>query len=185
MAATTPEVNGCIYPQATDPKVYEESGKKDAAYVMQYLKPTDYVMDYGCGTGRVLRHLPNKKVGIDAVKAMAESAGGYLPDEFHDKVDVIYSQSVFIHNSKAAGEQMIKWMSEHLVDGGKLLLQIPIYDKDKEPGGWIDVGVWTEKQLRDVAGKYGLTVVELQTNPGEFSFEHVGENHSKFQIFTK
>lgn len=80
---------------------------------------------------------------------------------------------------------MIKWMSEHLNKGGKLLLQIPIYDTDKEPGGWIDVGVWTEAQLRAVAEKYNLTIVELKTNPGEFSFEKVGENHGKFQILTK
>lgn len=184
-AAKKTDRNGYIYPRATDPEVYELSGKKDAAYVMQYLKPSDYVMDYGCGTGRVLKHIPNQKVGIDAVKEMARSVDGFLPEEFTDKVDVIYSLSVFIHNSKAAGEQMIKWMSEHINKGGTLLLQIPIYDVDKEPGGWIDVGVWTEKQLRAVAEKYGLTIIELNTNPGEFSFEKVGENHGKFQILTK
>lgn len=185
-AAKKPDIDARIHPAGADKEAYERSGKMDAAYVMQYLKPEDFVMDYGCGNGRVLRHITNhRKVGIDAVRELAESVGGFVPWEFNEKVDVIYSQSVFIHNSKKAGEEIIRWMVEHLNPGGKLLLQVPIYDVDKEPDSWIDVGVWTEKQFRAVAEKFNLRVVELQTNPGKFSFESVGKNHYKFQILTK
>ena len=177
-AALRENVDAHIHPLGVDKELYEQSGIKDAEEVLKWVKPEDYVMDYGCGNGRVLRHIPNKKVGIDAVRRMADFV--VLPSEFNDKVDVIYSISVFIHNSYETGKEIIKWMKWHINEGGLMLLQIPIYDKPKDPGNWTDVGVWTERQFLNAVE--GLEVIEMHKNKGEFTFENIGVNHGKFQI---
>ena len=153
---------------------------------MKYVKDGDVIMDYGCGDGRVMQHIrKNKVVGVDAVPEMARLVGGYTPDEFIDKVDVIFALSVFIHNSHETGAEIIKWMVSRLRDGGRLLLQIPLYDVAKQPADWIDVGVWTPAMLEAEAKKNGLKVIEKHTNNGEFSFNRVGPNHYQFQVLVK
>jgi cyclopropane fatty-acyl-phospholipid synthase-like methyltransferase len=171
-------VNAHIHPAGVKLDEYIESGKRDAIEVLKWVKPEDYVMDYGCGNGRVLKFIPNKRIGIDAVKEMAVFVK--TPEEFEGKVDVIYSISVFIHNSFETGVNIIKWMKEHIKPGGLLLLQIPIYDVAKNPENWTDVGVWTERMFREATE--GLEIVELHKNKGSFSFESIGKNHAKFQI---
>jgi cyclopropane fatty-acyl-phospholipid synthase-like methyltransferase len=171
-------VNAHIHPAGVSLEDYIHSGKRDAAEVLKWVKDTDYVMDYGCGNGRVLEFIPNKKIGIDGVKSMADFV--LTPDEFTDKVDVIYSISVFIHNSYETGANIIKWMKEHINPGGLMLLQIPIYDVAKDPENWTDVGVWTERMFKEATE--GLEIVEMHKNKGSFSFESIGKNHGKFQI---
>jgi SAM-dependent methyltransferase len=182
-AAATSEIDARIHPAGFVKEDYDASGRLDAERVMKYVKPTDYVMDYGCGNGRVLKHIPNRKIGIDAVPQLAQAAGGLTPDMFHDKVDVVYSISVFIHNSYESGANIIRWLYDHVNEGGLLLLQIPIYEVAKDPGNWIDVGVWTEKMFMDAVE--GFKVVELKTNPGAFTFERIGANHHEFQILRR
>lgn len=171
-------VNAHIHPAGDKLEAYLESGRRDAKEVLKWVKDTDYVMDYGCGNGRVLQFIPNKRIGIDAVKGMADFVK--TPEEFHEKVDVIYSISVFIHNTYETGVNVIKWMKEHINPGGLMLLQIPIYDQAKNPLNWTDVGVWTESMFRDAVE--GLEIVEMHKNKGSFSFESIGDNHGKFQI---
>lgn len=169
-------VNLHIHPAGGSVETYLKSGEEDAKRVLEYVKPTDLVMDYGCGNGRVMQFIP-QSIGIDAVRY----ADWVLkPEEFNGKVDVIYSISVFIHNSYESGCEVIKWMKEHINPSGLMLLQIPIYDEPKNPLNWTDVGVWTEDMFRKAVE--GLEIVELHTNPGSFSFETIGSNHHKFQI---
>jgi hypothetical protein len=176
-ASQRDSVDAHIHPLGVNRQLYEESGLRDAQEVLKWVKPEDYVMDYGCGNGRVLNNIPNKKVGIDAVKYADWVVS---PEDFEGKVDVIYSISVFIHNSYETGIEIIKWMKEHINPGGLMLLQIPIYGQHKEPQNWTDVGVWTERQFKEAVE--GLEIVEMHKNKGVFTFESIGENHGKFQI---
>lgn len=182
-ASASGQINAAIHPAGGQSlEAYIESGKQDAQKVIAYLKPEDTVLDYGCGNGRIMAFIPNKVIGVDIVK---HEPWVITPDEFQGTVDVIFSLSVFIHNTQATGANILKWMYKHLNKGGKALVQIPIYDKHRDPGGWIDVGVWTEEQLRKAASDAGFKVVEVYTNPGEFSYSAVGKNHGKFQVLEK
>lgn len=178
-ASKKDDINHAIHPAGSSKDGYDESGKVDAETILNYVVPGDVVMDYGCGNGRVLQYMPNKKFGVDVVKY---KDWVIHPDEFEGKVDLIYSISVFIHNTQETGANILKWMKSHLNPGGRLLVQIPIYDKHKDPLNWTDVGVWTEKQFKAAAKSAGLEIVEMHTNPGEFSFEKIGDNHGKFQV---
>lgn len=181
-ASTTKEIDAKIHPAGVNKADYLRTGQEDAERVMKWVKDGDRVLDYGCGNGRVMQFIPNS-VGVDAVEELAKSVNGFLPENFTEQVDVIYSISVFIHNTYETGKEVIKWMKEHLKPGGLMLLQIPIYETPKAPGCWIDVGVWTEEQFRKAVD--GLEIIELHTNKGSFSFETIGENHYQFQVLKK
>lgn len=184
-AANAPEKRrkAAIHPSGHDIVAYNKSGEADAARVLKYAKEGDVIMDYGCGDGRVMQHIKTHQViGVDAVPDMAKIVGGFTPDQFIDKVDLIYCLSVFIHNSHETGAEIIKWMVSRLRPGGTLLLQIPLYDVAKQPSDWIDVGVWTPDMLRKVAKDNKLKVLEIHTNNGAFSFQRVGPNHYQFQV---
>jgi len=178
-ASKKDDINYAIHPSGSSISMYNISGALDAERVMKYVGDNDIVMDYGCGNGRVLQYIPNEKVGIDVA---SYDEWVIHPDKFEGKVDLIYSISVFIHNTQETGANILKWMKSHLNPGGRLLVQIPIYDKHKDPLNWTDVGVWTEKQFREAVESAGLEIVEMHTNPGEFSFEQIGDNHGKFQV---
>jgi cyclopropane fatty-acyl-phospholipid synthase-like methyltransferase len=180
-ASRRDSVNAHIHPAGVSLEDYIESGKRDALEVFKWLNDTDYVMDYGCGNGRVLQFIPNKIVGIDAVKGMADFV--LTPEEFDGKVDVIYSISVFIHNTYETGVKIINWMKDYINPGGLMLLQIPIYDQAKDPENWTDVGVWTERMFREAVE--GMEIIEMHKNNGVFTFESIGKNHGKFQIIKR
>jgi len=193
-AALSDDYSYLIHPTGHDDEAYEQSGKLYADRIMskvkQYadqLKPKTkgmpVIMDYGCGNGRILRHIPQPSVGIDIVPEAAAMVGGYVPSEYTGKVDVIYSVNVLIHNTYADGCAIIAWMRERLKKGGLLLLQMPIYDTAKEPTNYLDVGVWTYDML--VKATEGYKIIEAKTNPGSFSFETIGPNHFDFHTLTK
>lgn len=183
-----------IHPTGRDAEAYERSGKAYADMILskvkQYadtlnpkVKGKPVIMDYGCGNGRILCHIPDPKVGIDIVPEAAAMVGGYTPEEYTGKVDVIYSVNVLIHNTYDDGCKVIDWMRGRLKKGGLLLLQMPIYDSPKEPTNYLDVGVWTYDML--VKATDGYKIIEAKTNPASFSFETVGPNHFDFHTLVK
>ena len=172
-----------IHPTGNDPAAYEKSGKDYADLIMSRVKSKGIIMDYGCGNGRILRHIREPKVGIDIVPEAAAMVGGFTPDAYKGKVDVIYSVNVLIHNTYASGKAIIRWMHGRLKKGGMLLLQMPIYDKAKEPANYLDVGVWTKDML--IEATEGFRLDECKTNPGEFTFEAIGLYHFDFHTLTK
>ena len=182
-AAKADNYSYLIHPTGTDPKAYDESGKQYAELILEPVKPKDVVMDYGCGNGRILRHIREPKVGIDIVPEAAKMVGGFTPSEFKGKVDVIYTVNVLIHNPYEVGCEIIKWMHARLKKGGTLLLQMPVYDEAKDPLNYIDVGVWTLEMLMDATE--GFRPVQVCVNEGKFSYEKIGPHHFDFHIFKK
>lgn len=182
-AAKSDNYSYLIHPTGTDPKAYEESGRQYAELILKHVKPKDVVMDYGCGNGRVLRHIREPKVGIDIVPEAAKMVGGFTPSEFKGMVNVIYTVNVLIHNPYEVGKEVIGWMYQRLKKGGTLLLQMPVYDEAKEPLNYIDVGVWTLDMLMDACENF--KPVEVYVNPGAFSYEKIGPHHFDFHVFKK
>lgn len=182
-AAKSDRYAEAIHPSGHSAEEYEKSGKQYAELILKHVKDGDIVLDYGCGNGRILKHIRAPKVGIDIVPEAAAMVGGFTPDKYKGKVDIIYSVNVLIHNSYENGKAIIEWMHGRLKKKGKLLLQIPIYDKAKEPEGWTDVGVWTLDMFK--AATEGFEIIDVKTNPGTFSFETIGPNHFMFHTLLK
>lgn len=207
-AATTDQVQLHIHPSAKGgDEGYDASGESAARDLVElgslYLGdrwPDIRMADFGCGDGRVSKFLAGEVAelwGIDASPSMLELYGERVPgsqtlcsDGTGDalknlKADLIFSLAVFIHHSTSDGRRMVRGLTDGLKSGGFLALQIPCYDEKREGASWIDVTVWTEQMLADCARSMGLQVVEIHKSPGAFSYEAIGLNHHRLQVFRK
>lgn len=172
-----------IHPTGNDPDAYVRSGKEYAEQILKYVKSGDKVMEYGCGNGRILQHIRDPKVGIDIVPMAAKMVGGFTPDQYKGKVNLIYSVCVFIHNPYEICCNILQWMHGRLKKQGILLLQMPIYEEAKNPLHPMDVGVWTEQMFRDAVKDFDI--IKIYVNPGSFTFEKIGLCHHDFHVLVK
>ncbi len=180
-------VNGYIHPSGNvSDDAYWASGEYDAS-IIQCQIDAPSVLEFGCGNGRILKNLYYFELyGVDiSSELIAGLENAYLVSEFDKTVDAVFSLSVFIHLKKEDAKAALSWIYDHLNIGGKAYLQIPIYDKDREPELFNDVGVWSEKHFVDFVTSLGFKIEELYTNPGEFSYSNIGVNHNLFQVLSK
>ena len=189
-----PEAKQIIHPSGVDIEQYNKSGLGNAKTIQDFIPKPFKVMEYGCGTGRILRHIKDcEKVGVDIVpefieECKSEGIDAHLIKDynFNGDCDIIFAITVFIHLSKKDAMIALENIYKGLKVGGLALLQMPIYDKDKEPNEWFDVGVWSEKSLREACDKVGFEVDTLYMNPGEFDFiTNIGEHHDSTHILRK
>jgi SAM-dependent methyltransferase len=183
------------------PQDYEDSGRRSARSVAAIIPPgRTSLIEFGCGNGRVTRHLArlyDSVLAVDIAPTMLELVGQlglpnvetYLSDGLTmppgRTFDAAYSEIVFIHNTHEDGRRIIQALAGAVADGGVLALHIPIYDVGRDPAHWIDVGVWTADQLAEAAESAACEVVQRWTNPGHFDFDHIGPNHYKLQVLRK
>lgn len=187
-----------IHPAGSDWEAYERSGFEGALEVMRIAKAYKIpvretrVLDYGCGDGRVARHLGRwTVVGYDTSDEMRNAFISVAPAHFiatnslkpflRGMTSLVYSFAVWIHHSYADGARMLKELAQ-ATPGALLALQIPIYSVPREPENWTDVGVWTKAQMEAACAEAGIEILELHTNPGAFSYEKIGPNHGKLQV---
>lgn len=97
---------------------WDQHGMLQAAFLIKFgLKQNHYLLDIGCGTGRLARqivpclhegHYNGVDISHEAISAALDLAaterwGGYLPnfhydiDTVKDKIDIAWAYSVFIH----------------------------------------------------------------------------------------
>lgn len=189
-----------IHPTGYDEQLYNESGRESAEEVQKYIKsPTSIignyfkVLEYGCGTGRIMRHIKECVLeGVDIAPEFVEAcnANGLKASEvkdykFEGDCDIIYSITVFIHLSKKDAFVALKNIYRGLKKGGLALLQIPIYETNKEPDSFIDVGSWTDELLKEMCDKIGFSIESMYANTGSFNYHRIGINHEKLQILKK
>ncbi len=112
------------------------------------IKPTDTVLEFGCGIGRLMKPLINQCkliVGTDIsdnilsyamsyasdaqFKRLTDDAGGGLPIEFADK---IYSLIVMQHMEKSKAIRALTKLNNCLKTGGSMLIQFPNLNKLKK-----------------------------------------------------
>ncbi len=195
-AARTTERSSRIHPTGGDEEAYELSGFHAARRVMQLFPPSKYdnVLDYGCGDARVLRHLAGRykrACGFDTSPAMCLAAQLVAPpasisthlEDFGD-IRAVFSWAVFIHHTHEAGARMIAELARFF-PAATLALQIPLYEVAREPQNWTDVGVWTEKTLRDACDAAGLTLYQGWVSPGEFRWDRIGRFHDELQVLVR
>ena len=200
-AGSSDEASLAIHPTGGRPLDYERSGFEAALEVMSILNPHTHpdgtVLDFGCGDGRVLRHLGGRydhTAGYDTSESMRSRAHhtcrrALILDELngsHERFDLVFSYAVFIHHTHTDGVQMLNSIAKLLVRGtGLAAVQIPVYDEARAPQSWIDVGVWTPPMLHEAADACGLEVVTLHRNLGAFSFDNIGVHHGRLQVFRR
>jgi len=189
----SPKAKEYIHPSGNNLDAYNSSGKESADLIQRLIPSFFKVLEYGCGTGRIMQHLKGCVVeGVDIVPEFVQEckeAGLHCSEikdyHFNADCDIIYSITVFIHLNKKDGLDALKNIWKGLKVGGKALLQIPIYDTSKEPNSWIDVGTWTLSELKNACNQIGFNLLEINTNPGSFSYENIGKNHDAVQVLQK
>lgn len=187
---------------------YEEQGKQAAQELISTLIDmgrcgvnTHILLEFGSGPGRVTKHLSpyfGKIYAVDISRGMLQRLKRIdLPNVecIEDNglsligkigpVHVIYSDSVFIHNKKSDVQKIFKQFSGCVVSNGIIAFQLPVYDAPREGDSWIDVSIWTEKEIRRLAIDNGFRVIQIWKNPGQFSFDKIGIYHHKLHVFRK
>jgi SAM-dependent methyltransferase len=187
-------VDYVIHPAGLDGKLeWFNTGLRDAEYTISELKlqKQESVLEYGCGNGRILRHLDQyNSHGVDIVPAFVEEArekgcDAYLLEDFHEKVDKVYSLTVFIHLRHDQARTALKYIHEHLVDGGTAHIQALIYQKDKDSTNFSDMTSYKKQTFIDMAEECGFEVLETFENPGDIDKGEFGIHHNAYQVLRK
>jgi ubiquinone/menaquinone biosynthesis C-methylase UbiE len=129
----------------SDPEAFEEAGRRDAEDVLgPLIRPTDTVLDLGCGIGRVTRYvapLCREVWAIDASKTMLDLArtrlarlpnvrfvlgeGTSLPDVPSERVDLAYSLLTLQHVEREHAFLLLRELRRVLRPGGLAYVTFP------------------------------------------------------------
>lgn len=196
-ASETKDRYVAIHPSGNDPAKWEQSGK-GAAHVVDHILSTKYpgvksVLDYGCGTCRVLKHLPQSKYelhGVDIAPNFVKESKemGFdckLLGDCHEQYDAVFSLTVFIHLNKVDGKKALQYCYDHLKPGGIALIQAPIYDVEKDPETWTHVGTWGLERFKKVCREIGFELLDIRGSKGHLNYERLGVNHGHYQQLKK
>lgn len=190
---TNADKNWVIHGSGRNPDEWIKSGQQSAEHTMDIMDLCDNetVLEYGCGNGRILKWIePNKCFGVDIVPDFIEECknqnlNAYLLEDFNEKVDKVYSLTVFIHLKHHQGEEALKYIHKHLKLGGKAYLQVLIYDKDKNSRNFSDMTTYKKSTFEKIVQKCGFKIIKLWENKGDLDKGEIGEHHNKYSIFQK
>jgi len=186
-----------IHPSGVDEQEYNQSGEASAKHILERCKfnKKHKVLEYGCGNGRILRHLQDYNVyGCDLVDLFVKDGTQLGVKKLYklDKLkrnnffDIVFSYTVFIHLNDEDTEKALKYIYQKLKSGGLAYLQIPIYDEQTDHDGhFISVRSWKKEKLFSLVEKIGFKIIDYKKNPGLFSFDKIGENHEYLHCFEK
>lgn len=173
-----------IHPLPVDSPEWWALGEAQAAQVADYAEAGDFVIDFGCGYGRL--SIPLELAGytvlaVDASQAMldglaerAAAAGvdvghvrsdgsdlaDIVDDIINEKAAVVISRAVLIHHDYEGVQRLVGQLASVLRPGGILIADWPIADTPRERTNWTDVTTWHPHHRATVAALAGLEPVE-------------------------
>lgn len=185
--------NWVIHGSGRDPVEWEKSGQENAEYTLNLMEaePHETILEYGCGNGRILRWIqPNQCYGVDIVPDFVQECknmnlDAYLLEDFKEKVDKVYSLTVFIHLKHHQAEEALKYIHSHLKEGGRAYLQVLVYEKDKDSRNFSDMTCYKKETFEKMVESCGFKIIKLWENQGDIDEGDIGEHHNKYSIFEK
>lgn len=194
-AALMPDPQAHIHPTGRISTAdYDTSGALAAhALAHRIGTVTGRILDFGAGNGRVTLPLeelyPGRVDAADASPTMLDllvergfprercycSDGVELAEL--GRWEVIVSLAVLIHHGHESGAAIIAGLTAALEPGGRLILDLPLYENEREAGAWNDVTTWTLARLYALATHEGLAVERANVSAGEFHYGRIGAHH--------
>lgn len=173
-----------IHPLPVDSAEWWALGEIQAAQVDDYADPGAFVIDFGCGYGRLA--IPLAQAGytvlavdasqamLDGLTARAADSGvevGTLRSDGSDlgiivdhvvgeRAAVVIARAVLIHHDYAGVERLITALAGVLRPGGTLIADWPVSEHPSERRDWIGVTTWALRHRAEVAARAGLEPVD-------------------------
>lgn len=211
-AATRDDARGAIHPAGhLSLEAYIASGREAALELAGLIGPPGpdnvSVIDFGAGDGRVsipLAALGYGVLSVDGSPTMLDRLRENAPelptvlsdgrDLYGDiaeallepdvvEVDVVVALAVLIHHRHPDAALLIRSLRDVARPGGRLILDLPIYEVGADPDGWTDVSVWTLAELGVVAELLELDVERAIEHPG--AFRHGGPRHDSLVVLRR
>lgn len=176
---------GAIHPLKPDNPQYWELGRGQALQVTEYAEPGAFVIDFGCGIGRLaypLAAMGYDVLAVDASQAMLarlyeeapldpgdlrvlKSDGSTLAEALEGRqADVIVARNVLIHHDYEGVERIVTGLAAAMRPGAHLIADWPLAQAvPHERENWTDVTTWDPEHRRAVADRAGLEPVKLHT----------------------
>jgi 2-polyprenyl-3-methyl-5-hydroxy-6-metoxy-1,4-benzoquinol methylase len=167
----TPQYWDNQYKYEFDNKIDQRSDARRWNLLIDHIKDTDVVLDYGCGMAEFLSYLneqkPNvKRYGIDISKFALEKAtardpelqgrltnniAGLPSDAKEGYFNVVTCQHVLEHVDEP--EEFVDMLRKLVAPNGKLILVVPVNDKD-----WIEhQRIWYIEDIIELLGRFDCT----------------------------
>tara|TARA_R110000772_G_scaffold162557_1_gene273748 strand:- start:135 stop:773 length:639 start_codon:yes stop_codon:yes gene_type:complete len=183
-----------IHPSGSDEASYFNSGKYDSFQIIEKcnLKKDETICEFGCGDGRILRHLSGhyKVYGVDIVDNFINRSHKYnlnttLVKDCKLKFNKIYSLTVFIHLNKEDSREALEFIYDHLEPGGTAHLHILVYGFDHDSEEYIQLNYWSKETLDTMVKTIGFNVEHIEEMEGDITIGQFAANHDNFCIFSK
>jgi SAM-dependent methyltransferase len=153
----------------------ELGGRLDRRKFEPEIRPTDVVVDFGCGTGAILQQLSARaKIGIEVSEVARRAAAergldtvGSAAELDAESVDVVISNHALEHTLRPLDE--LRGLHRILRRGGKLVLWLPLDDwrvqRSAAPDANHHLYTWTPQLLRNLLVEAGFEVRNCRVVP--------------------